>query len=688
MNAASNARAPSWLPNALLAALLALVVARAVTTSFTSPQSVDNRTYLEMIDGVAHHGLPYTTNGPVGRHHELQARWNNYARGRLWGAFPPVFPYLAAPAYRLGGTVAVVRGNVLLLGLLALIVARLTRRLTGDPLSGACAAWATLLATPVSALASDTSPYTVMITAVAGAVDFAVASLGPLGARISPRMSRRYAAAAGLLAGVAVGSQPLGFPTMAPLLASLFVIRSEADEALTSGALPSWLPTSASITRGLYGVAGALTVLGPVGALNRVRFGSWNPVTYGPCVWRSCVETGLDQQGIGPMLKWAAPVLLWAAMSLSAMAFVRRSRAGLAVVAALSLGALAPPSQLHDKAVSLVALAWGFIVDISPLRLDYGFVQNADGLGVFLGPFAVKALLQCTPAALLATLAGVAARGASTRRAVVLAAIPCAALLASLAMRANLPFAFALGYPFLYLRYVVPAMPVVMALTMLSVRALPWRAWHAALGVALAAGLSLWLLRWDDDFARSRRVVILRLTLVVAAAAFTMLARTLARRRAGARAAGPWPHAAAVGVTVAFALSVAVTVAVDLREVQRNRRENEAHVESVARLLPRRLALVGYPVQMDPVLGLRATRDIEYFDLYETRGWLNVAPVVRHWWREGRPIFALLPPGAPLVSPMPEARFAPIDPALGVFAILPAAPLEPEPPAIADGIPE
>lgn len=658
---ADGGRRAPWLATALLGALLSLVAFGAATASWTSPQNVDNRTYLEMIDGIARHGLPYTTNGPVAQHRELQARWNNYARGRLWGALPPVFPYLAAPAYRVGGTLAVVRLNILMLALLALGVYRLARRLTGDSLAGSAAAWAALVATPASTVALDTSPYATMITAIVWATDCAVASLATRD-DLAARRSRWSAAAAGLCAGLAVGAHPLSFPMVAPLLAALFVVGGDADARALA-------PSRASLVRGACAMAGALAVLVWVGALNHVRFGSWNPVTYGPCVWRSCAETGLDRQGIGPMLRWARPVLVWFAATVAVGLFVRRSRAGLATVAALSLAALAPPSELHNKALALVTLAWGFVVDVSPLTLGYGFVPHPDGLGTFLGPFALKSLLQCSPAALLAALAG--SRQASVRRALGLAALPCAALLASLALRANLPTAYALGYPFLYLRYVVPALPLAMVLAVVAVRDLPWRAWHLGVGAAVCAGLSLWLSRWSDDDPHARRVMLLRVTLAVAAASTALVARSRGAQGDDARATGRWSHAAALGATVAFAVSFAVGAAVDLRAVLRVRRDSERRVEAVTRTLPRRFAVMGYPVEIDPVLGLRATRDVEYADLYEARDWIGLRAIVGGWWRDGRPVFVLLPPAAPFPSPMPDARFEVVDRALGVYAVRP-----------------
>lgn len=645
--------APSRTSTLWLAALLSLVAVGSLRARWTSPQSVDNRTYLEMTVGVSRTGLPLTTNGPVARHRALQARWNNYADGRLWGALPPVFPYLAAPVFRVGGARAVVGANVLLLGALALLIARLARRITDDPRAGAAAAWLALGATPLATVSFDTSPYPVMLLGITACVDYAVAALQRGGA------ARREALCAGLGAGLAVGAHPLGAPMLAAVIAALFVWPSR-DE----GAAASWLPARDRIQRGAWATLGALCIVAPVSLLNLVRFGSLNPVSYGPCVWRSCAETGLDQQGIGAMLRWAWPVLAWAAASLAGWRLSRRARGGALTVLTLSLGVLAAPSMLRDRAVAIVGLAWAFTVDVSRFTLGYSFWRPPDGLGAFFGPFAVRALLQCTPALLLATLAGAVASRAQVRRELAVLGLACAALLASLALRANLPMAFALGYPFLALRYVTPALPLLACLAVVATRELPWRRAHLAVGAALAAGVALWLWQYDDDHDHARRWLLLRGTLASAGAAFVLLARSLAPR-----ASARWAQAAAGAATVTFALGFAVAVAVDLRESARNRDEGQRYMDALARRLPRRFALIGFAPELDPALGLRGARDVEYFDLYESIDWRPVREVTAHWLAEGRPVFVLTPPARPYPSPMPGYRFEAVDAARGLYAV-------------------
>src|SRR5262249_32871113 len=117
------------------------------------------RTYLEMIQGIARTGVPRVENGPVQQFPELRAAWNVYHAGQLWGSLPPVYTYVAAPVFRLGGVRALVKMNVLLVGVLALGTFAVGRRLTGQARSGVIAAFALLISAPGWTHAWTTSPY-------------------------------------------------------------------------------------------------------------------------------------------------------------------------------------------------------------------------------------------------------------------------------------------------------------------------------------------------------------------------------------------------------------------------------------------------------------------------------------------------------------------------------------------------
>lgn len=654
-------RTREWLPLAWLAPLFVAIFAGAATARWHSSTSVDNRTYLEMIEGISRHGLPYLANGPVERFPELQARWNLVRGGRLWGALPPVFPYVAVPVYRLGGVRAVVQFNIALLAVLALGAYALGRRVTRSPRLGVATAYVAIASAPVWTSSFDTSPYSLAITSMTWA-----SYCGLVALETGPPRSHRYAFAAGALAALATGTHLLAFTMLTGLILGLALLPVDDSPPLVDPArLPAWLrawtPTRGSLARGAWATLGAAVPFAPVAWLNHLRFGSWNPITYGPCVWRSCAETGLDKQGIGQMLVYVAPVLAWAALTVALLWLVRRSRYALAVVGGIALVALVPPSVLHTRAFGLASTAWGFLVDVSNLEMGHGFAKPPDELGNFLGPFVVKSTLQCTPAFALALLAR--PRDDRERRAVALLALPCIALYASLVLRANLPAAFALGYPFLNLRYVIPAAPAMAGLALLAVRDLPWKRGYLALVALTAAGVGGWIVRMPDDNPYARRVLLLRVTLVVALAAFVLVVRARGEGRGG------WRRAAVLASAVAFGLGFAVTLGVDLKNLVQLRNEGDRVVDRIARLTPPRFALVGWPPQIDPVLALRATRDVEYADLYESQNWANFRTLIDVWTEQRRPIYAVFPTHIVFNSPWHDVRFEILDRQLGLYRI-------------------
>src|SRR5258705_141726 len=90
---ARRARIARW----LLVPLIVLVAIVTAMTPFVSVWGLDNRTSMEMVDGVKRHGLPYTTNGGLDfdRYPEARVPFNLSARGKLWGEYGPLYPYVA-----------------------------------------------------------------------------------------------------------------------------------------------------------------------------------------------------------------------------------------------------------------------------------------------------------------------------------------------------------------------------------------------------------------------------------------------------------------------------------------------------------------------------------------------------------------------------------------------------------------
>lgn len=635
---------------ALLAPLLALSIYGALIVPWHSASSIDSRTHIEMIRAISDRGLPYAFNGPVEKYPELQVAWN-VARGeRIWGSYPPVYAYVAAPFFRVGGLVAVSRLSMALLAFLALGAYALGKRYTGDPVFGSATAWVTLGATSAPASAFDIGPYILAITLVTWATAFTLTSLDEEGAR-----SRSYAAASGLIGAIAIGTHLLTFPIVGALLVALALFRGK-------GCGWGWGPTKESLLRGAIAAGCTVLVLLPIAALNHARFGAWNPISYGPCVWARCEGTGLAHQSPRAMVAFAAPVLGWLAVTSAFLWLGRRSPPKLALIATCALLVLYFVPALRSHGAALFTIGFGYVADVS--RVDMPpMVRAADGLGVFNGPFVIKSTLQCTPAFALIALAP---RGTPREKQLSAAiALPCAGLFLLLALRANIPAVHALGYPLLYLRYVMPALPLLAALSVAAVRGLAWQRWHLALLVGLSTALSLWFYFGSDDLGFFRRLVLLRGTLALGVAAVALGALA---RRDGARArkfVGP----AAVVATVAFAFGFGITTGLDLPVTMDIRDDNDHRVDAVAALTPARFALVGYSAEIDVPLTLRATRDIECGDLWESGNWNNLRQLIDYWTSQARPIYALWPHAFPMRSPWPDVSFEVVSEKEGLFLL-------------------
>lgn len=602
-----------------LVALIAAILAAAWLAPWHSNFTVDDRSYLEMVQAISARGLPYQDHVHADRSVERRARWNIEREGKLWSTYPPLFPYVAAPIYHLGGVRGVIRFNIALLALLAIGVSGVARRLGAAPAVGVAAAAAAVLCTPVWTLSFVVSSFTLAIVLAVWSVRSALEAMSS--------GSRRAAALAGLLAGAATAAHLLAFPMLLGLGAAILALR-RGDRRL-----------------GAFFWAGTLPALALMSGLNRVRFGSFNPITYGPCPWRSCAETGILDQSVTLQLRFVAPCVLWLAISAAAAWLVRRSRRRLVATLIAAGLALVAVSAIRAPALKVVLLCVGFLVDVGRANLGPDFARSPDGLGNFLGPWVIKSLLQSTPFLAVAAI-GLHRGTPEERRRVALVLAPCAALLATLVLRANMPLAYALGYPFLHMRYLMFAAPLVIAVAITVLGRLRWERGPVLAAALLALALALWLGTRVGDADAARRVLLLRGSLLLCVATLIAVAR-------GGRAAS-WLAAAAVGY------ALAVNLAVDLPALARTRNDNDAAMELLARHTPSSFALVGWPREIDPVLALSATRDIEYADLYEASDWSGFRRLIDHWSREGRPIFAVF--SAPTPSPWPDVRFEPLDP--------------------------
>ncbi|MEO7109829.1 MAG: hypothetical protein ABI183_05285 [Polyangiaceae bacterium] len=612
-----------------------------------SAPSCDARTHIEMIRGVADHGLPYGENGPIGRFPEFRARWNIVKDGKLWGTYPPLFAYIAAPIFRMGGLPAVSRMNIVFLIVMAFAVFVLARRFLGDALLAAAAAWLVVCSTPVPATAMDMSPYIISESLIVFAMAFALASIDGSRSRISACFS-------GVLSGLAVSAHLLTFPMFAGLLIAV-VLANANDQA---GRLPfhvpeivePWIPTRASLVRAGVMLAGFVVALLPVAALNLVRFHSPNPISYGPCPWRSCAETGQDVQHLSDILLYALPTLAWVGTAVVIFCALKKNSIRVPALLLCTIFPMIAWKLLRTHAWQILVIAWGNVVDLSFVDMEIGTMP--DKIGHLLGPWLIRSALQTTPFIALSFL--VPWCTLRERRRTLVLALPSLCLFISCALRANEPPAFAFGFPFVFLRYTVPATAPLLILALASVRDLRWRGTHVALTVVTSGVIAFEL--WSGknfDGPLDRRIFLLYGTLLSAVVA--CVAVWLARK------GHETPQKIApFAIGLAMALGVGPTLGETLHAEIMLRNDNDARLDSVAAMVPDRFALVGFAGEIDTALALRATRDVQYIDLYETdqsKGWATFRAMIDEWTRDGRPIFALWPAGTDPPSPWTDVAF-------------------------------
>ena len=597
--------------------------------------TVDDRTYLEMIQAVSAHGAPYRDGLPIERFPELRARWNVERGGRLWSVYPPLFAYVAVPAYRLGGVRGVIRFNVAMMAAIAIGVFGVVCRLGGSTTVALAAAAGAILCTPVWATSVVVTSAPLALALIIWSVRFSLDAIASGSSRGSERARR--AALAGFFAGAAIATHLLSVGMIVGLGVAMSARRIGGRRI------------------GACFGAGVLPGVAALALFNRVRFGSYNPVSYGRCTWRSCASTGLTEFTVTAQLAGAIPLIIWAVCVALAVRAVRGSRRRLAAVSAGAAAALVVVPVLRHQLVHVVTIGYALIVDVSLFDLDADFNRAATGPGLFLGPWVIKSLLQSTPFLTLAVVAPLHG-SADQRRQAALVFAPCVALLASLVVRTNLPLAYALGYPFLYQRYILFAAPLLIALAAVVLGRVRWDSSAIAAAACVAFVATIWFGRQSGDSDWARRICLLWGGLALAGATFV----------AGVRS-GRWTSR--VGA-VAVGYALAVTLGVDLPAIIDVRNRNDAELEVVARHTPASFALVGWPRQIDPVLALTATRDIEYADLYEVDRVTDIRGLVGWWSRTGRPVFALFP--AATASPWPDVQFEPIDLAGRLVRMVPA----------------
>lgn len=626
-----------WGPDILVGVVCAVILIVAAFYRGHSVESMDVRTYAQMTRGVAEHGLPYWDNGPLERFPALVVPWGIEQGGHLWGVYGPLYPYLLAPAFRLGGLPLVSACTWAMLAPLVLVTYALAKKLVRDRWLAAVAGVSAVACTPIPAKALETTAFP--LTAV-------MATLGTyLAVRFLERPSRGMGMAIGLVWAAAGATHALCYPMALAMLA--FLASFPLPGARST--IPAML--RAALLRGWPIVFGFLVGILPSAVLNRVRFGSYNPISYGPLPWTGLLNPELFKMNLGDQLRFSAPAIAFLGLVAAAILAVRRRRAWVLAVLVASAGIAFATPLLQQRFARYAEVALGYFVDVSLIELEPPYQRWPDGLGYLFGGWAVKTVLQCSPILILSPLAWM---GAKERRwAVAALLVPAAALFASLVMRANLGNVDAFGWPWLYMRYTFAALPLLVVASFVVIERL--RPGRGALMVAsaIAFGLGVYFAR-SDDTSRTARVILLLLPLALAAATLVLVVRW--HRRGGS------PRAAIFALACVGGTAAAICVGHDLRVNADLKVRDGAFIDRLTRTVPHRFALVGVLGQFDGVLATTVSHDVQYADLLRLADYRDLRPLLDHWREEDRPIYFWLD-GEPY-SPWSDVSFREVMPGL------------------------
>jgi hypothetical protein len=518
-----------WLrPRNVLAAFCVALFVFGLTRTGRSTESVDVRTYVEMTRSIALHGLPYFDNGPVEQFTALRSPFNLWTHGHLWGIYGPVYPYFAALPFKVGGLVLASIATCLLLIPLALVTFFLTRRLlareggdgartTHDEWYAVAAAILVVIATPALGKSLELSGYPLAMLLVLAATATAVEA-------ITSRGRRRYvyAIATGALGAAGSGTHLLCLPMSLALFGALALCDASSDERRG----PAWLdrtvlhglwPTRETIGSAVAATVTLIILTVPIAFLNHVRFGSYNPFSYGPVPWSGMQYLGAEDQTISAHVKAAAPVIVlvgWLAVGWLVGGSVRPRWTVRGITLGLAAVALVASPMLRDKAWIYTKALYAFTIDQSMVDLPLPYTRAPHTFGNMHGPWVTKSPIQCTPILLLALFLPRTTSRAKQKLLTVLA--PCLALFAYLTLRGNLPLYSALGVPWAYIRYTMPALPMLVAGVMVVARDVELRRRDWLIAAAVGANLAaVFWLSWGD-FPLYRQILALALPVGIA----------------------------------------------------------------------------------------------------------------------------------------------------------------------------
>ena len=548
MRAAESAGAAASgrsMPRATVVALAltaVFVLSAAVVTD--APFILDELIYLMAADAFARTGGFVVGNGWDAFGSDDLRLWLLVAGpGGLVPQYPPGQAIAGWPFFALFGARGLILLNALSAGAVLLLTAALARRVSGDE---RVAIGAVLLLGGASFLpeyAFAIWPHALALALVTGAF---------LGAARALDGDPRSALWAGALAGAAV------------------TVRADAVLVFVAIGAVAVLLARRPVAMLAAGAAGAVPFALAMAAVNRAKFGSWSPLSYG-----GSAEGGIDLSTHAPAI--AVVVAGGTALLLARLVDwtpARRRTAALAVAVALVAAWLAVPGVAAFGTRYLRGL-WQLVVDVTlvPDGRPGAAPRAEDGTRLFWG-LPKKGLLQSLPWLGLLILGAAFARGAAARWAM-------AGLLVAAVW--TLPFAprawhGGLG---LNLRYFLPLLP----LAAIGVSAVALRLWREApvpprvLLIAGAGGLIAalaWTVAMPSGVAGAHQILTRWAGLAVAALSAAAVLRPGLRRPALA------------GLAAAVGLAVAVGPLGDVRLAQAAR----GQVASVSQAL----SSVGGPV--------------------------------------------------------------------------------------------
>ncbi len=570
---------------------------------------IDGNSYFEMARQMAMAGSYEVPNGlDVVRSDELWLGNTVLMDDRLVSKYPPLYALLAAPFYRLLGLPGLIAMNVLSLGLIMLAFFLLARRLLPTPFAFYCTL-ALPFATPLFLYAVIVMPHLVSAALVLWAVTLGCAALD---AR-SPRAALGWGVATGVLCGLAMGIRvqdliPTGVLTY--VLIRRAVLPRYAVGGLVAGLVP-WIVTMAFI--------------------NAHRFGSYNPISYGPKGYKG---SPIDLETSSFLLHTPSYFVLFGLGAALLLLYhftspprLSRATARLwrwpALAAAVLCCALVP--GLRNSVAHLAGSATALVVDASVLV--YGFAKPVTFHGLIY-----KSLLQASPVLCL----GLGAAAWYSLRAkdpllhaLGLMSVLIIGFLATRHLQVR-ELGNVLGIAAYGTRYLVEFYAVLFLLSAHVVCRLKMKPRHIIGGAALGGAL-FWLLAWSEPGINSygKRLAILYGSLVLSAGIGVAL--VLWRRLA---------HRALLTVLLVAALlySAGITVTQDTRRVVTIMQLHSGWAQRMDRVLPRRMVLVGWYAAMHGIYPIREGRQVIMVDAHHDKG-RGLMKVLRAFDRRGLPIY-------------------------------------------------